>query len=356
MGSHLKNTICLAGERKAVFSAHVGDLETADSRAALRDAISATVRLTGVEPNAIAYDLHPEYASTRVAESIARELGITTRVPVQHHHAHIAACVAEHGVIDPVIGVAFDGTGLGTDGAIWGGEFLVAHGAEFARVGHLGYVPLPAGDATIRRPWHSAAAHLVSAGVRAAAPKGVYDEEWSAMARLLERPSRMTQTSSVGRLFDAVASLLDVCHVARFDGEAPMSLEAIADSRARRRYPVTIAGEGPWNLDPGDIIRGIVEDRRNGLGTREIAGAFHLTLSDAIVAGCERIRESTGLVTVALGGGAFMNGLLLASACEALVARGFRVLAPLEVPCNDGGLALGQAYVAAHALAEDVCA
>jgi hydrogenase maturation protein HypF len=290
-----------------------------------------------------------------VAHALAGDLEITQRVAVQHHHAHVAACIAEHGARGPVIGVAFDGTGLGTDGAIWGGEFLLVRQAAFTRLGHLGYVALPGGDAAIRHPWRSAAAHQAAAGMSGTVPPGIGDVEWRGVQQLLGR-AETRRTSSVGRLFDAVASLLGICQVARFEGEAAMTVEGMANPRATRRYPVTITGDAPWTIEPGDIIRGVIEDRGNGIAAADIAGAFHLTLCDAIVAGCERIRESTGLDVVALSGGVFMNALLLTSAQDALAARGFDVLVPRDVPCNDGGLALGQAYVAAHALREDVCA
>ena len=358
LGGHLKNTICVAKGCDAVLSSHVGDLETLEARDALRDAVDATLRFTGVTPSVVAHDLHPDYASTQMAHSLAMEVGIVRTVAVQHHHAHVAACVAECRVAGPVIGVAFDGTGLGTDGAIWGGEFLLVDGAAFERRGHLAYVSLPGGDSAARRPWASAAAHLAGAGISAARPAYVAESEWNLVQQLLERAADVPapRTSSAGRLFDAVASLLDVCHVNRFEGEAAMALEAVARLSDARAYPTALAGNQPWTVDGESIIHGVLDDLERGREVAEIAGAFHLSLRDLIVAGCTRIREETGVATVALSGGVFMNALLLTTSHDALSARGFRVLIPRLVPCNDGGIALGQAYVAAHALKEELCA
>ena len=361
VGGHLKNTVCVAYGTAAHLSAHVGDLESAPSRDALRLAIDSTLRSARVRPSVLAHDLHPDYASTRVAESFAAEHGIAQRVPVQHHHAHVAACLAEFAVQEPVIGVVFDGAGLGTDGAIWGGEFLVVDGSRFTRCGHLAYVPLPGGDAAARHPWRSAAAHLAavhSDATQAATlrPPGIGDDEWLLVQQLITRVAGTPQTSSVGRLFDAVASLLGLCHVASFEGEAAMALEHAAASRMARGYAVTLSGGANWTADPATIIAGVVADIARGRDRSDIASAFHGTLRDLVVLGCERIREETGIETVVLSGGVFMNVLLAEGALAALVARRFRVLMPRLVPCNDGGLSLGQAYVAACALQEELCA
>lgn len=356
LGAHLKNAICLASGSEALLSPHVGDLDTWPARQAFQAAVDHAIRLTGAKPAAIAHDMHPDYAPTQAAPGLAAALGITRTVAVQHHHAHVAACVAEHGEVSPVIGVAFDGAGLGTDGATWGGEFLLVHGAAFRRCGHLAYVPLPGGDAAARRPWRSAAAHLASAQLRPRRPAGVAEREWRGVQQLLARPDDLPRTSSVGRLFDAVASLLGLCQVSRFEGEAAMRLEAAAEISGARPYETAISGGDTWTAAPGDIVRGVVRDLDRGRDVAAIAGAFHLALRDLVVAGCERMREATGTTTVALGGGVFLNALLLALVHEALSARRFRVLIPRLVPCNDGGLALGQVHVAAHALQEDPCA
>ena len=359
-GGHLKNTVCVAHGRSAQLSAHVGDLDTASSREALRSAIDRTLRQAGTHAAVIAHDLHPDYASTAVALAFGAEQGISRRVAVQHHHAHVAACVAEYGVTTPVIGVVFDGAGLGSDGAIWGGEFLVVDGARFTRCGHLGYVPLPGGDAAARKPWRSAAAHLAHlgppAGVLATArPSGIGEQEWRLVQQIITRGVRAPQTSSIGRLFDAVASLIGLCHESSFEGEAALQLEAAAHGTVSNRYSVTLSGGECWTSDPANIIEGIVTDHARGRTSADIASAFHGALRTLIVLGCERIRENLGRETVVLSGGVFCNALLAESASAALVARGFRVLLPRLVPCNDGGLSLGQAYVAACAHQEDPC-
>ncbi len=363
-GGHHKNTACLASGSRATLSAHVGELDSAESRQALGDAIAGLMRATHVSPTVIAHDLHAEYGSTHVAHTVAAELGVDRLVAVQHHHAHVAACVAEHAVTAPVIGVVFDGAGLGTDDAIWGGEFLLVNGAAFERCGHLAYVPLPGGDAAAKRPWRSAAAHLASGGGGAqprdvgglTVPTGVAATEWRLVHALLARPDQLPRTSSVGRLFDAVASLLELCHVSRFEGEAPMAVEAAADPRATGGYDAPISGDAPWTVDASALVRHVVADRRRGRPVTEIAGAFHLGLRDIVVAGCDRVREQTDCGIVALTGGVFVNALLLTLTHAALSARGFRVLVPRLVPCNDGGLSLGQAYVAARAVEENPCA
>lgn len=365
LGGQLKNTVCFTQGSSAMLSAHIGDLDHLASRQAFREAVAYLTGTAQTPPSALAHDLHPEYVSTHLADAIATELGVERRVPVQHHHAHVASCMAEHGLRGKAIGVVFDGAGLGTDGAIWGGEFLLVEGAHFTRSGHLSYVPLPGGDAAARRPWRSAAAHCAHAGCDSSVmlqPPGIDGAEWSLVLQLLARggtsgmePAR-PRTSSIGRLFDAVSSLLGLCHVAQFEGEAAMALEAAADLRAERRYSMELSDGPAWTADPAAMIRSIVNDRDSGVAVAAIAGAFHVALGELIVRGCERVREESGVSTVVLSGGVFMNALLLEGAAGALAAARFRVYAQRLVPCNDGGLSLGQAHVARCALEEDLCA
>ena len=361
LGGHLKNTVCVVRGEAAHLSAHVGDLDSPAGRAALRTAVDATVRTAGATPIIVAHDLHPEYGSSRFAATYATEQGIAQRIAVQHHHAHVAASLAEHGVREPVIGVVFDGAGLGTDGAIWGGEFLVVDGARYTRSGHLAYVPMPGGDAAARRPWRAAAAHLSRLGLSTQQrdllrPPTIDARDWANLHVLLASAAPMPSTSSVGRLFDAVASLLGICHVASFEGEAAMALESLAGGQTEHGYPVALSEDVVWTVDAASIMHSVLHDLSHGRSAPEIAGAFHSTLRDLIVMGCERTREDSGLQLVVLSGGVFANKLLLESANDALRSRGFRVLLPRDVPCNDGGLALGQAYVAACALEEELCA
>ena len=360
-GGELKNTICVTRGASAFLSAHVGDMDGELSQHAVRDAIARMRSVAGVTPSVIAHDLHPDYASTRMAERYASEHAATRRVIVQHHHAHVSACTAEYGIREPVIGVAFDGAGLGSDGATWGGEFLVVTGARFVRAGHLAYVPLPGGDAAARKPWRVALAHLLAAGVdedriRRQRPASVPMAEWALVHQVALQCAPMHRTSSVGRLFDAVASLLGVCHDARFEGEAAMALESAANGARARSYPSTLGRGAPWTVNPASIVYGVLHDLERGRDRADIAASFHASLRDLIVLGCERVREETGLATVVLTGGVFMNRLLTESASAALTSRLFRVFTPQTVPCNDGGLALGQAHVAAHALENERCA
>ena len=361
VGGHLKNTVCVVKGRTAHLSPHVGDLDTALSREAFRSAVEQTLRRAGARPTVIAHDLHPEYASTTLAQQLAAEFDVAQRIPVQHHHAHVAACMAEFGIDEPVIGVAFDGAGLGSDGAIWGGEFMIVHGAAFTRCGHLAYVPLPGGDAAARKPWRSAVAHMASSHTDAGLagglrPSGVQEQEWQLVNRLATRTGSTPRTSSVGRLFDAVASILGLCHEASYEGEAAMQLERLANGAVTSRYPVAIDDATCWTTSPSGIIEGVMEDVARGRPPTEVAAAFHGAMRDLVTLGCERIRHLSGLCTVVLTGGVFANVLLAEAARDTLVARGFRVLLPQRVPCNDGGLSLGQAYVAACVLREEPCA
>ena len=360
VGGHLKNTVCVVKGRTAHLSPHVGDLDTASSRDAFRSAVAQTLQRAGARPTVIAHDLHPDYASTTLAQMLATELDVVERISVQHHHAHVAACMAEFGLDEPVIGVAFDGAGLGSDGAIWGGEFMMVHGAAFTRCGHLAYVPLPGGDAAARKPWRAAVAHMASTDIDAGVaetirPSGVPEQEWQLVHRLVTR-SRTPRTSSVGRLFDAVASILGLCHEASYEGEAAVQLERLANGAVTSRYTVAIDDAACWTTDPSGIIESVVEDITRGRPRAEIAAAFHGAMRDIVTLGCERIRHVSGLCTVVLTGGVFANVLLAEAARDTLVARGFRVSLPQHVPCNDGGLSLGQAYVAACAQREESCA
>ena len=360
-GGHLKNTVCVLAGHTAQLSAHIGDLDGAAARAALNRTVYGMMRTVGARAGAVAHDLHPGYASTALAKVYAAEHGIGQTVPVQHHHAHVAASIAEQGLTGPVIGVVFDGAGLGTDDAIWGGEFLAVDGARFTRCGHLGYVPLPGGDASARRPWRSAVAHVSRLGLDssqhdALRPADVSEQEWRAVRALVERPAQSPRTSSVGRLFDAVAALLGVCQLASYEGEGAMRLQALSGTQLARGYPTTLSGGACWTADPADMVAGVLGDMRRGRDRRAIAASFHATLRDFVVAGCERIREESDLHAVVLSGGVFMNALLAERTCSALRSRRFEVHMPRVIPCNDGGLALGQAWVAARALEEDPCA
>ncbi len=345
VGGELKATFCLAAGRHAFMSQHIGDMENLETLAAFERAVEHFRALFRIEPEVFVSDRHPGYLSTRWAE---QHRGDRRWVQVQHHHAHIASAMAENGVDEPVIGFAFDGTGYGDDGAIWGGEILVGGFDRSERAGHLGYVPLPGGDAAIRRPYRTALAHLWAAGAPwdetlpavAACPP----EERRVLQRQLERAINTIPTSSAGRLFDAVASLAGTRHSVSYEAQAAMELEAL-DGGDGGRYPLAMAEDG--TIDPGPLIRAVAADVTAGVGQATVSERFHESMARLLVESAQRIRNRTGLDTVALSGGVFQNVRLLGRASELLRDSGFRVLTHRLVPPNDGGLALGQVAAAA---------
>lgn len=347
-GAELKSTVCVTRGPYAFMSPHIGDLENAETYVSYRDMVDQMMRVFRVRPEAVAHDLHPDYLSTRLAESLERDV---PRIAVQHHHAHLAACMAEHRLTGPVIGVAFDGTGYGSDGAVWGGEFLVADYAGFERAAHLGYVPMPGGELAAREPFRMALAHQLRAAgdwdpcsnaVRAAIPAERQMIRWQ-----IEHEVNAPPTSSVGRLFDAVASILGVRHRARYEAQAAMELEALAHGTADAApYPLAIADGAPIVIDPGIVIRAVAADVAAGAPAPLVASRFHATLAEAIVRVCDRVRVLTRLRRVVLSGGVFQNVILLAAARQGLEAIGFKVFSHHLVPPNDAGIALGQAVVA----------
>jgi hydrogenase maturation protein HypF len=346
-GAELKNTFCLAKDGHAFVSHHIGDLENAETLRSFTEGIEHFRRLFDIDPQVVAHDLHPEYLSTKYALELDLPL-----LGVQHHHAHIASCLADNGadgpVIGPVIGVAFDGTGYGPDGTIWGGEFLLADLDGFERGGHLAPVPLPGGAAAIRQPWRMAAAYL---GASAPADLDVvrrHADRWPAVTAMAVRGVNAPLTSSAGRLFDAAAAILDVRDAINYEGQAAIELEQLADPGETRAYPARVqADEGPFQACGADLLHAVLDDLTNRVPAPVIAARFHHGVAALIEAGCVLLRGSSGLDTVALSGGVFQNMLLLHATVTRLEARGFRVLTHSRVPCNDGGISLGQAVIAA---------
>jgi hydrogenase maturation protein HypF len=347
VGAELKNTFCLTRDRYGFLSQHIGDMENYETLHFFEHMVGQLERTFRIEPEIIAHDMHPAYLSTRYANT--RHPTPDTRYPIQHHHAHIAACMAENGLTDkrPVIGVAFDGTGYGTDGAIWGGEFLVADYASFRRVAHLKYVPLPGGDAAIRRPYRVALAHLWAAGISweddlppvvAAAAA-----ERTILARQLERELNALPTSSVGRLFDAISALAGVCQKINYEAQAAIELEMVAAKEVEGMYPFGLGEE----IDPAPCIRAVVADVRAGVPPAVVAAKFHNALATMMRDVCLLLRDETALNEVALSGGVFQNVTLLGKALPLLQAAGFTVYTHHLVPPNDGGISLGQAVAAA---------
>jgi hydrogenase maturation protein HypF len=340
-GGELKNTFCVTTGRYAILSQHIGDLENYETLVFFRETLDHLLRFFRVKPEAVAHDLHPAYLSTRAAQELNLPL-----IGVQHHHAHAASCMAEHRLEGPVIGVAFDGTGYGTDGAIWGGEVLVCGYARFDRRWHLRYVPLAGGDAGTREPWRPALAYLRDAGLSAAdapALASVDERRRRVVEQMLQKRIQTVDTSSCGRLFDAVSALLGVCLENRYEAEAAMELEAAA------------AGEGaPFGFDlrAGEIdlrqtVCELLVAQRRGVPLPTLSARFHQTLALAIGQACRAVRESDGLNRVCLTGGSFQNALLLERTLVQLERDGFETYWHSEVPPNDGGLALGQAVIAA---------
>jgi hydrogenase maturation protein HypF len=344
-GAELKNTFCLAKDDRAFVSHHIGDLENAATLRSFTEGIEHFGRLFGIEPEVVAYDLHPEYLSTKYA----LDLDLDT-CGVQHHHAHIASCLADNGHDGPVIGVAFDGTGYGTDGTLWGGEFLVADLAGFERAGHLAAVPMPGGAAAIRQPWRMTAAYL-----RAAFPGGPpagldvvkrNERNWAAIISMAAQGVNAPLSSSAGRLFDAVAALLSVRDTINYEGQAAVELEQLADPGETGSYRAEITGQGPFLIQGAGLVRAVTGELTEGVPAPLIAARFHNGIAALIAAGCVLARERHGLDTVVLTGGVFQNLLVTERAAARLEARGFRVLLHSRVPCNDGGISLGQAVVA----------
>ena len=351
-GAELKSTFCLAKENHAFVSAHIGDLENAETLRSFTEGIEHFQRLFDIRPAIIARDLHPEYLSTKYAEELAATKPDDVELAaVQHHHAHIASCLADNGEDGPVIGVAFDGTGYGTDGTIWGGEFLIAGLASFERAGHLAPVPMPGGSAAIRQPWRMAAAYL-DAAYPGGPPGGLdviarNEQRWAAVTAMARRGINAPVTSSAGRLFDAVAAILDVRDCVNYEGQAAAELEQLADPSQRRGYRAVIGSDDPLKIYGSELVRAVAEDLSAGVGRSIVAARFHNGVAALIEDCCVALRERHGLSTVALSGGVFQNLLLLTAVVGLLEARGFRVLVHSRVPCNDGGISLGQAVVAA---------
>ncbi len=406
-GGHLKNTFCLGKGRQAFLSSHIGDLENLETLTSFREGIEHFSRLFDIYPQAIAYDLHPEYLATKYA----LDTDIPRKIGVQHHHAHIASVLAEHGLSGPVIGIAADGTGYGTDGAVWGCEIMAADLSDFERLAHLTYVPLPGGERAVRQPWRMAAAYLAAtygdAFLYLDIPfaRQLDRSKWHALSQMIARGINCPPTSSLGRLFDAIAALIGLRGEVLYEGQAAIELEmlavgtrfiASATSDKMRPYPFAIQkndvfetqiaddqgggkprpyperstsgsvvgyGRGlppPWlpgagneqnsspaTLDVTPMIRAIVSDLQQGVPSSHIARRFHITIAEMLaLAACEA-RERTHLNRVALSGGVFQNRLLLETLLARLEEKGFQVYINRRVPPNDGGLSLGQLAVAA---------
>jgi hydrogenase maturation protein HypF len=358
-GAELKSTFCLAKGGRAWVSHHIGDLANAETLASYSEGVAHFERLFDVAPQVVAHDLHPDYLSTRYAQDYpGAEL-----VAVAHHHAHLAACVAEHGVLEPVLGAILDGAGLGPDGTVWGGEILAGDLAGFERAAHLWPVRLPGGDAAAREPWRMACAWLLACEEDEAAgderppaiPPGlagaVEPERWDQVARLARTGFRAPLTTSAGRLFDAVAALCGLRASATYEGQAAALLESSCDGGERGAYAMALlpgaTRADPAILDARELIRAVAAELEAGVAPARVATRFHNGLADALAAACARIAGERGLDTVVLSGGVFQNRRLLERTSAELERSDLRVLIPRLLPPNDGGVAYGQVAVAA---------
>jgi len=353
-GAELKNTFCLTRDDYAFVSPHIGDMENLETLEHFEATIELFERLFRARPQTIVADLHPDYLATRYAKERAAADGLHL-LEVQHHHAHIASCLADNdwpADAGPVIGVVLDGTGLGADGRIWGGEFLIARYRSFERFGHLQYLPLPGGDAATRNPYRIALAYLQQCLGRV--PElpflaTVPSQDRAILQQMVQRGVNTPLTSSCGRLFDAVSALLGICLEATYEAQAAIELEMAAGvpQHGGTTYPFSIeVSEGSHIVGLSRLIEAVVEAVQAGRPTREVSAAFHHTIAEIVVQMCELVRREKEVDTVALSGGCFQNRQLLRLTLCALRANGFRVLWHRQVPCNDGGLSLGQAVLA----------
>ena len=363
LGAELKNTFTLTRDRYAFVSQHIGDMENIETLDHQAATLALYESLFGIRPEVVACDLHPDYHTSR----IATQSGLPV-LRIQHHHAHLASVLAENQLDEPVIGVIWDGTGYGLDGRIWGGEVLVGDARGFTRAAHLAYMHLPGGDAATLHPYRIAWAYLAhTLGEAAAERVPVKPAERQVLRRMIASGTRVTQTSSMGRLFDAVSALLGIRRDASYEGQAAMELEALASEPqagatglSKSFYPFSVrrrATAEHWGQPSGHVsqtavieldalLGAIVQDLDRGVPAPEIAWRFHAALAELLVSVCVALREETGLRRVALSGGVFQNRLLLEMATARLDGAGFQPVVHRLVPTNDGGLSLGQAYIA----------
>lgn len=352
-GPEMKNSVCLTRDHHAFVSQHIGDMENLDTLEHFENTIELYKKLFRIHPQVIACDLHPDYLSTRWAEEEAERYNLPL-VRVQHHHAHIASCMAENGVQEPVIGIAMDGTGYGTDGHIWGCEFMVCDYKGFERKAHLEYLPLPGGEAAIRKPYRIGVGYLYALlgneGLRQDWPglRDTDESEIELIKKQVDRSLNTPLTSSCGRLFDAVSALLGIRREIDYDGQAAIELEeAAGDYCTEVRYPYQVEiQDGIRVIKIKEILESIGSDIRQGKKIQEIAARFHNTMTDIIIELCLEIAEETGVKQAAISGGVFQNRRILNQTVERLRMRGLTPWLHRQVPCNDGCISLGQAVIA----------
>lgn len=355
-GAEVKNTFCLTKDDYAFLSQHIGDMENLETMEHFETTMDLYKKLFRIEPEIMAHDLHPEYLSTKYAQELAESSNIRL-VPIQHHHAHIVSCMVDNKLVSPVIGVAFDGTGYGSDGHIWGGEFLVADYHGFERLGHLEYLPLPGGTIAIERPYRTAIGYLLKLlGEKAISQELPFLKETDSfeielIKRQVETGLNSPLTSSMGRLFDAVSALINLRGRIDYEGQAAVELEMIAydeiNQSNRESYPYFIINQDGINIvQLSELFSAIITDLHQGASKAKISARFHSTVAQVVNQTCQLINERTGIKQVVLSGGTFQNRLLLRKAITLLKTSGFSVFTHKQVPCNDGGISLGQAVIA----------
>jgi hydrogenase maturation protein HypF len=348
-GAELKNTVCLTKGNQAFVSQHIGDLENLETLGFFGLTIDHMKRILDIDPKILAYDLHPDYLSTRYAS----EQDGVQKIQVQHHHAHIVSCMAENGLEGPVVGLSFDGTGYGTDGSIWGGEVLVAETGQFTRVAQLSYVAMPGGAAAIKEPWRMGVSYLYDAygdslwKLNLPMLREIAEKKVRIILEMISKKINSPNTSSLGRLFDGISAIVGIRKQVFFEGQAAMELEMLAGESTKATYDYEwVSGEvHKVLLQP--IVIGVVGDLKKGIHPSEISSKFHMTLIHIFAKLCEVIRKEHSLNRVVLSGGVFQNSLLLTGLVGALEKNKFQVFTHRLVPTNDGGISLGQAMVAA---------
>ena len=347
VGAELVNCFCVGKDNKAVMSQHIGDLQNYETLEFFEESVERFLKLLRVKPRLVVHDLHPDYLSTKYAQ----QLGIPT-LAVQHHHAHISSCMAEYGLEKKVIGISFDGTGLGTDNHIWGSEFIVCDTVSFDRLYHFDYVQMPGGDLAVKEPWRMTLAYLFRIygkdiiNIHPGLFNYIDPMKLDLVMEAIEKKVNTPLTCGTGRLFDAVSALLNICTSSYFHAEAPMRLETIA----------TNAISATYEYDFGDVIGfepmfvSILDDLSKKVSVSDIAAKFQNTVVDVIITGAEKIRKDTGIKEVVLSGGTFQNRYILERVKKLLILRKFEVYMPARIPSNDGGIALGQVWTGTNYL------
>lgn len=352
LGPEEKNTVCIARDRHAIPSQHLGDLKNKETFVAYQEAIKRLIGVFKFEPEIVACDLHPDYLSTHYAEEFSQKYRIPL-VRVQHHHAHIVSCMIENGVSEKVIGVAFDGTGFGPDGTIWGGEFLVVSPHNYSRIGHLKKISMPGGEQAIREPWRMAFSYLYSQNKLKDSPEYLIFEkrqgkkDFQLLQQMIEKGINSPMTSSCGRLFDAMASIIGLKDKVDFEGQAAMEMEALCREEFRENYDYQIIKENNvWVVDNSKMFNQVLSDLKKRISLNRIATQFHNTVADFTLSLCVKIREELNINIIALSGGVFQNSFLLIQTMKKLKKKGFIVLIHKKLPPNDACISLGQALVA----------